>query len=133
MIRPRVNRRDPIVSCGQASRHNGRQNTVHRGVIQTLEEHKVLRVRGSRLAEPSYRLDHNMRVPHNVPARIDFLRAGQVSRLCVREPTGLEMTDRDLNGEFLVLGERFEVRRENELGRGHVIHTRNDAYWGRIT
>lgn len=74
-----------------------------------------------------------MRMPHNVPGRVDDLRAGHVSLHWIREPTRFEMVDRDLNGECLVLGDRPEVCWKDELGGGHVILTWNDTDWGVIT
>ena len=72
-------------------------------------------------------------MPHNVSIGIDHKRGRQVGRIWVREPTGFEVIDRDLDGEQLIFGERREIGREDKLGRGYVIHARDHAYWSRIT
>lgn len=38
------------------------------------------------------------------------------------------MIDGDLDGEHLIFCERREIRRENKLGGGYIVDTRNHAY-----
>ena len=133
MVRRRVNHCDPVIPSRQASSDNGRQNAIHRAVVQRFKLHKALRVRRSRLVEPRQCLDHDVGMPYDVPAHIDFLGARHISLLRIREPTGFEMCDRDLDGDVLVFREGGKVVRGNELGRGHVVDTWNYAYWCGIT
>ena len=133
MIRRRVDHRDPIEPRVQTPGHLARQSTIHRGGVQALEVREGFRVRRRRLIEPSQLLNHNMRMSYNIPTRVYLLGAGHVSLLWIREPARFEMTDRDLNGERLVHGERLKVCGKDKFGRGHVVHTWNDTDWGRIT
>ena len=116
MIHSRVDHRDPIISSSQASCYVTRQNSALRGVIQTLEIYKTHRVRGGRLTESSQPLNHDMRMPNDIPARVNLLRARHVILQRIREPTGFEMVDRDLDGERCVFRESLEVGGEDELG-----------------
>ena len=133
MIHSRVDHCNPVITSGQTCGYNGRQDAILRRGVQTLEINEILRVRRRRLVEPSQLFNHYMRMSQNVPTRVDLLRAGHISLLWVREPTGLEVADCDLDGERLVFRERLEVWRENKLGRGHVIHTRKDAHRDSVT
>lgn len=74
-----------------------------------------------------------MGMADNVPGRVDFDGGGHESRLRAREPTGIEVVDCDLHGERLVHPYRRKVWREDELGRGHVVYARNNAYRGGVT
>ena len=120
--------RCPIMPSRQASSNIGRQDAVHRGVVHALVKHEGFRIRWRRLTEPRYPFDGDMRMPNNIPVVVEHLRCSQVSRIRVREVTGGEISDRDLNGEGFVLCEILEVRGEYELGRGLVVHARNHTY-----
>jgi len=133
MIRPRVGRCDPIIPTRQASSYIDRQHSIHRGAVHDFEEHKFFRIQWCGLAEPCQLLNNNMGMPENVPVRVDFGRARHVSLRRVREPTSLEVIDCELHGKRLALRHRSKVRRENELGRRHVIRAWNDAYWNGVT
>ena len=133
MIRPRVKRCDPIIPSRQTSSYIERRNAVHRGVVQRSEKHKGPRIRRCGLTEPGQPVDNNMGMPENVPGRVYCDRSSHVSRPRVREPPGVEVVDRDLDSERLVRPQRSKVGRKDELCRGHVIHTRNDAYWSVVT
>lgn len=72
-------------------------------------------------------------MPHDVPVRVDLLRGRHEIRLRIREPTGLEMVDRELDGERFAFRDGVKVWGEYELGRGHVVCTREDANRGGVT
>ena len=133
MIRPRMERCDPIIPSRQASSYIERRNAVHRGVVQRSEKHKVSRIRRRGLTESGQLVDNNMGMPENVPGRVYCDRGSHVGRTRVREPAGIEVVDCNLDGERLVRGYRSKVGRKNELGRGHVVHARNDAYRSVVT
>jgi hypothetical protein len=111
-----VERRNPIKTSRQTSMYIGRQNAIHRGVVQRIEKRKTFRIRWGGLTEPCQPLNNDMGMADNVPARVDFDRARHVSRIRIREMTRFEVIDRDLHGERLTLLYRSKVRRENELG-----------------
>ena len=133
MIRSRMERCDPIIPSRQASRYIERRNAVHRGVVQRPEKHKGPRIRRCGLTEPGQPVDNNMGMPENVPSRVYCNRGSHVSRRRVREPAGVEVVDCDLDGERLVRPQRSKVGRKDKLCRGHVIHTRNNAYRSVVT
>jgi len=133
MIRPRVKRCDPIIPSRQTSSYVNGLKIAHRGVVQRPEKHKVPRIRRCGLTEPSQPVDHNMGMPENVPGRVDCDRGSHISRPRVREPAGVEVGDYDLDGERLARLYRRKVGRENELGRGHVVHARNDTHRSGVT
>jgi hypothetical protein len=116
VICPRVECRNPIKPSRQASRYIGRQNAIHRGVVQRPKIRKVFRIRWYGLTEPCQLLNNDMGMANNIPVRIDFDRASHESRFHIREMTRIEVTDCNLHGERLGLRQRSKVRRENELG-----------------
>ena len=70
MIRPRMNHCEPVIPRTYSSGDSGRQNTVHRGRVQTLEEHEVFWIRRSRLTEAGQLFNNHMRMPHDVPIAV---------------------------------------------------------------
>ena len=128
MIRPRVKRCDPIIPSRQTSSYIERRNAVHRGVVQRSEKHKGPRIRRRGLTKPGQPVDNDMGMPENVPGCVYCDGGSHVSVPRIREPAGVEVVDYDLDGERLVCLQRSKVGRENELGRGHVVHARNGAH-----
>lgn len=133
MIASRVERCDPVIPDWQTPSHIRRQNAIDRGIVQRFEKHIALRIRWRRLTEPRQLLDDDMGMADNVPERVYLYRSGHESVLGVCEPTGLEVADRQLNGERGGLGHGCKVWGENELGRWHVVHAWDDAYRGGVT
>lgn len=128
MIRCRVKRCNPIIPSRQASSYIDRQNAIHGGVVQRAEKIRGSWICWCGLTEPGQPIDNDVGMPENVPARVDSDGGGHVSRVRVREPTGFEVVDCDLHGERLVRHYHSKVGRKNELGRGHIVHARDDAY-----
>jgi len=102
MIRPRVKRCDPIIPNRQPSSYIGGLKTVHRGIAQRSEKHKSPRIRRRGLTKPGQPVDNNMGMPENVSSCVYCDRSSHVSRPRVREPTGVEVGDYDLDRERLV-------------------------------
>jgi len=115
MVRRQVRHCDPIIPNRQVT-DNGRQNAVHRGEIQPPEKRKMFWVSRSRLVEPRQCINHDVRMAYDVPVRVDILGASHIRLLRIREPTGIDMSDRDLGGEVLAARDDVEIPRENELG-----------------
>ena len=128
MIRPRVEGCDSIIPSRQPSSYIGGLKAIHRGVAQRSEKRKGPRIRRRGLTKPGQPVDNNMGMPENVPGCVYCDRSSHVSVPRIREPAGVEVVDYDLDGERLVCLQRSKVGRENELGRGHVVHARNGAH-----
>jgi len=132
MISSRVERCDPVTPSRQPPSHIHRQNAIHRGRVQRFEKRKALRIRWRRLSEPRQLLDDDMGVTDYVPKPVYLHGSGHESAQWVCEQTGLEMADRQLNGERGGLCQGFKVWGENELGRRDVVRAWDGAYRNRV-
>ena len=132
VVRRSVDRRKTVRALRETARDDRGEHAVLRGVVEALEEDELARVRHLRRLERRDLLDDDVRVALDVALRVHLLRRGEVVVVRVHEVARLEVVDRHLDREVLVRGHLAVVRREDELGRGHVRRRRDDPHRRRV-
>lgn len=105
----------PVCTSGETASNISREDTVLCRVVQALEERERAGGRGRGVSHGAECLNDDVRVALDVATATNLLRRGEVVLLSVDEEAGVEVGDRHLDGERLVLPDRGTVRWEDEL------------------
>lgn len=128
VVSSRVDRRQAVGSRRETTSDVGGESAVLGGIVETLEERELLRVRDRRLLERVEEVDDDVRVALDVAVRLDDLRRREVVLVRVHEETSLKVVDVHGNRERRVLVDDRAVSREDELRRRHVALRGDDTH-----
>ena len=118
---------DTIGTLRKTSGNFGLKTTVSvAGIVDALEESESDRVGGSLGVDIATQvLDSDMDVTNDNTLVIELLWSGVIRSIRVRESTGLEVVDLELNGEILVGFKVFVWSREQDHSSDHVLRGRD--------
>ena len=129
MVRSSIDSRHPINTLRQPALDGRRELAVLRNRVQAGEERELVGVRRLGLVEARDLLDDDVRVAEDkTRGRVDLLGRGEEVRVGVHEPARLEVLDCEHDREVCVRRNGAEVRRADELGRGHRGCRRNHTH-----
>lgn len=132
MICGGVDGRKAVSTSGQTTGHFRAEHAANGSIVQALEEGERRWVCRRRRRDAINGLDDDMRVALNVALRVHLLRSSEIVLLGVDEEACVKIIDCHRDGKVSVRLHCSEIRRERELGRGHVRCGCDDTHGGGV-
>lgn len=129
-----IDRTEPVSAVWDTAIHDGRNSAVAADVaIQAQKERELGRIQDVGCLERSDRLNNNVRVAQVLTLGVQIVRRGEVSCVCIREVSQVQIFDCQRDCEILFRWHGSKVCRCYKFGRRHFVFTTNLPHGNSVT